>query len=343
MSLPVTRRQFVRAGLRLSLLAAGVVGVSSCSPSSAASSPAPARLPRIGYLAVGPPPPGSAQNHEAFLEGLQALGYTVGENLVVEYRWVTAGHDQYAEFTAELLRDGVDLIVASGVLAAQAVKSATTQIPIVMVNVGDAVATGLVASLAHPGGNITGVSTLTPPLTGKRVELLRELVPSLSRVAVLGNPNVPDKARDWEEARAAMQDLGLEAILLPLEEPDELENAFAVARQKNADALIVLNDDVTFIYRRRIAELALQSQLPAIYPHSRFTEAGGLLSYGPNIPDLHRRAAYYVDRILKGTAPADLPVEQPREFELVINLKSAEALGLTIPQPLLLRTNSVIR
>jgi putative tryptophan/tyrosine transport system substrate-binding protein len=237
----------------------------------------------------------------------------------------------------------VDVIVAVGDAAINAAKHATSTIPIVMVASADPVGSGFVASLARPGGNLTGLSALSPELSGKRLELLREAIPGASRLAVLVHPTDPAKARNMREIRTAAQTLGVQLQTLEVRGPDEFENAFTALTREHAEALLVLGDPLTLTYRIRIVDLVAKGRLPAMYDLREFVEAGGLMAYGPSLPDLFRRAAYYVDRILKGTKPGDLPVEQPVKFELVINLKTTKTLGLSLPPSLLFQANEVLQ
>jgi putative ABC transport system substrate-binding protein len=305
-----------------------------------------AKMPRIGYLSVGFPPsrtgvpnPGLA----AFRQALRDLGYVEGQTLVIEERWAEGQAERFPALAAELVGLPVDLIVPTTTRAAQAAKNTTTTIPIVMVSAGDPIANGLVASLAHPGGNITGMSAMFPEVRGKQLELLRELRPGVSRVAVLWNP-AAIRRENVQELEGAALSLGLQMSSLEVRRAEAFASAFAAMHQAGTDALLVLPDPFLVDQdRRALAALALEHRLPAMYGWRLYVEAGGLMSYGPSLPDLYRRAAYYVDRILKGAKPADLPMEQPTKFELVINLKTAKALGLTIPPTLLMLADEVIR
>lgn len=299
----------------------------------------PAKVPRIGLLVDGASP-----RVEAFRQGLRELGYVEGQNALIEYRSAAEKGDRLADLAADLVRLRVDVIVAPDPPAARAAKNATRTIPIVMRSSGDPVEAGLVASLARPGGNITGLYSISEELIGKRLELLKEVVPQLSRVAVLWDPDSPGSVHWFRETEAAARSLGvhLQSLEARGSNPD-FERVLAVATRGSAGALITLRNPRIVVHRRRIAELALKSRLPAIYDDREFTEAGGLMSYGANLADLYRRAASYVDRILKGAKPADLPVEQPTTFELVVNLKTATALGLTISPSLLRRADHVIQ
>jgi putative ABC transport system substrate-binding protein len=295
---------------------------------------------RIGYLG-----PGSGSTLpaalDAFRQQLRQLGYVEGQNLTIEYRWAADNDEQLPRLAADLVRLKVDVIVVEGhTPAIQAAKNATSTIPIVMGVSGDPVKMGLVASLARPGGNVTGLSILT--LAPKRLELLKEAIPKLKHVAVLWNAANPVKVLDWRETQAAARALGLKLQSLEVRGPTDFQGAFDYATRDPADALVVFGDGLINSHRRQILDFAATRQLPAMYPYREFVDEGGLMSYAPSFTDLFRRAAVYVDRILKGAKPADLPVERPEKFELVINLKTAKALGQTIPQSLLLRADQVI-
>ncbi len=280
---------------------------------------------------------------QAFRQGLRELGYVEGQNIAIEFRWAEGKYDRLPGLAAELVRLKVNVIVASGPPAIQAAKQATETIPIVMAAIADAVAAGFVASLARPGGNITGLSLMLPELVGKQLELLKEVVPKVSRVALLGNPANPPYAQQVRQAQDAARALGVRLQPLEARDPSEIDKAFAAITTERADAVIVLPDTVLLDHRTRIADHAVRRRLPTVSGQSEQAEGGGLLAYGPSISDGVRRAATYVDKILKGAKPADLPVEQPTKFELVINLKTAKALGLTIPPSLLQRADEVIQ
>jgi putative tryptophan/tyrosine transport system substrate-binding protein len=282
---------------------------------------------------------------EAFLEGMRALGYVEGQHFVLEYRGAQGQFEGFPDLAAELVRLKVEVIVAQGTPAALAAKHATTTIPIVMVGVGDPVGSGLVASLARPGGNITGLSNLSPELVRKQLEFLKDVRPTVSRVAVLWNPANPASHLMVRAADVAAQALGVQLHLVEARGrgPDAFDSAFAAMTNAHADALLVLADTIFFEHRRRLAELAAMSHLPTMYQGREHVEAGGLISYAASVPDVWRHGATYVDKILKGAKPADLPVEQPTRFELVINLKTAQALGITMPPSLLLLADEVIR
>jgi len=300
----------------------------------------PARVHRIGYLASAS---GLGPLEEAFRQGLRELGYVEGKNIAIEYRLAQGKLDRLFDLAAELVRLKVDIIVTPNTLDAVAAQRATRTIPIVMAASGDAVATGLVASLARPGGNVTGLTALARELSGKRLELLKEAVPGLSRVAVLWNAANPDKARDLEETQVAAGTLRLQLQSLEVRGANDLEGAFRAANSKRVGALFTLTDTVTINHQPRIVDLATKRGLPTLFQTRDFVDAGGLIFYGPNDADLYRRAATYVDKILKGAKPSELPVEQPMRFELVINLKTAKKIGLTIPPQILMRADKVIR
>ncbi len=265
-----------------------------------------------------------------------------GQNLVLELRYVEGRLERVSEVVGELIRLNVDVIVAVSTPVIQAAQQATRAIPIVMFGVGDPVATGFVASLARPGGNITGLSQISPELSAKRLALLKEVIPEVSRVAVLSNPTNPSNVPQIRSTKAAAKALGVQLQLLEVRRPQDLEGAFQAAAQGRAGALVTLDDLFIFTHRMRIVALAAKSRLPAMYGWPTFAEAGGLMSYGPDFRDMYRQAAVLVDKILTGAKPADLPVEQPTKFELVINLKTAKTLGLMIPSSLRLRADQVI-
>ena len=302
-----------------------------------------ASLPRIGFLAPASlSDPRVPPYIRAFQEGLRELGYVEGRNIAIEFRWAEGQYERLPGLAAELVRLNVNVIVAAGPNAIQAAKQATATIPIVMAAVGDPVGTGFVASLARPGGNITGVSNMLPDLVGKQLELLKEVLPTVSRVALLGNPANPANASLERQAQDAARTLGVRLQPLWARDLREIDSAFTATKMERADALIVLTDTMLINHRTRVIDHAGQRRLPAVFGVSQFVEAGGLLAYGPSFADGYRRAAPYVDRILKGAKPGDLPIEQPTKFELVINLKTAKALGLTIPPSLLQRADQVI-
>jgi putative ABC transport system substrate-binding protein len=295
---------------------------------------------RIGMLEAIPAAQNAA-NLDALRKGLRDLGYVEGRNLVIEYRSADGRAERFPALAAELVRLKVDLIVTRGTPAARAAKNATGTIPVVMATMGDPRA--IVASFAHPGGNITGVTTFSTELTAKRIELLKELVPNLSRVGLLHNMGNPAAPPEWEETKTAARSLGLQAELLDVRSQGDLGRAFDLAVRQHIDALLIGADGLTQMHQQTIVDLVARNRLPAAYPAREFVEAGGLIAYAVNYPDLYFRFATFVDKIFKGAKPAELPVEQPTKFELVINLKTAKALGLTIPQSLLLRAYEVIQ
>src|SRR2546425_3432587 len=302
----------------------------------------PTKVPRIGFLSAISPSAVAARI-EAFRQGLRELGYVEGKNIVIEYRYAEGKPDRLSALAAELVRLKVDVIVTGGPAVNRPAKEATVTIPIVLGFDNDPVGNGFVASLARPGGNITGLSTHYPEISGKQLELLKDIIPRLSRVAVLGNSTVPGNAQALRETERAAGVFGVKLQYVEIENPEEIESAFRAARKGHADAVLVLGSQVVTSHAKQFAELAAKSQLPAIYWSPEFVEAGGLMTYSVSITDLFRRAATYVDKILKGAKPADLPVEQPTKFDLVINLKAAEQIGLTIPQSVLYRADKVIK
>jgi putative ABC transport system substrate-binding protein len=298
-------------------------------------------IPRIGVLLPGSPASFSVRT-EAFLDGLKELGYVEGRTIAIEWKWGEDRLDTLSGLAADLVRSNVDVIVTGGTSAAKALKATTQTIPIVMALVGDPVAAGLVNNLARPGGNATGFSIVAPELGTKRLELLKEIVPNLSSIAVLSNTKNPQSKIEMKEMQRAAQVLGLHLHPAEISTGDELENAFAAMNSVAAQALIVLTDPILFSQRKRTVDLAGKYKLPAVYFFQGFVEEGGLMSYGPSDTDLFRRAAGYVDRILKGVKPSELPVEQPTKFDLYINLSTAKALGVTIPETFLARADKVI-
>jgi ABC-type uncharacterized transport system substrate-binding protein len=312
-------------------------------PLAAEAQPA-GKVPRIGYLAASL----AATPHlpEAFRQGLRDLGYVEGRNVMIEYRDAEGKFERLPALAAELVALKVDVILAPSTVAALAAKQATRTLPIVFAAVADPVASGLVTSLARPGGNVTGLSLLTPELVGKCLELLKQSVPGVSRVAVLWSPGALGERTDKDllkEADVAARALGVRLQFVEARGPADVDRAFSDMTRARADALTVLASTMFIIERRRLVDLAAKNRLPAVYALGEFVDAGGLMSYGPNFADLYRRAATYVDKILKGAKPGDLPVEQPTKFELVINLNAAKALGLTIPPSLLGQADEVIR
>jgi putative ABC transport system substrate-binding protein len=303
----------------------------------------PAKVSRIGYLALAPLSTLSPRI-EIFRQSLRELGYVEGKNIVIEYRHAEGKLDRLSALSAELVRLKVDVIVTGGGGGAtRAAKEATKTIPIVMAGDVDPVGQGSVTSLARPGGNVTGLATLTPEISGKRLELLKEIVPKLSRVAVLGTSTGPSTARLLKEVEPVAGAFGVKLQFLDVQSPKDIETAFRAASKGRAEGVLVLTGPVINAQRKQIADLAAKRRLPAIYPFPEYVEAGGLMSYSANIADLYRRAAVYVDKILKGAKPADLPVEQPVKFEFIINLKAAKQIGLTIPPNVLVRADKVIK
>ena len=278
-----------------------------------------------------------------FRQGLRDLGYVEGQNIVIEYRWAEGNYDRLPALIGELIAQKVDVIVTAGTPATLAVKKATSLVPLVMVAVGDPVGTGVVPSLNRPGGNITGLTSISPEMDGKRLELLREVVPSVSHVAVLWNAASPLQAVAEKQTQAAAQVLRMKVLSLGVRTLGEIDAALATIVREKPAALLVLADRLFLQHRAHIMDFATQQRLPGVHAYRELVEVGGLMSFGPSYADMHRRAAYFVDRILKGAKPADLPVERPGLFELVINLKAAKALGLTIPQSVLLRATEVIQ
>ncbi len=330
------RREFVGT------LAGGLLAA----PLAAEAQPA-AKVARIGYLLFGPlESPETRITLEAFRQGLRERGYVEGQNIVIEYRSADGKIERFPRLASELARLKVDLIVAGNTPMARAAQQATTTIPIVSMAMGDPVGDGLVASLARPGGNITGSTFLGPELVPKRLDLLKEALPKISRVAALWHPGAFGEHTMTEMlkgAEAAARTLGVQLQLVGVRGPDEFDRAFSAMTKERAEALMVFPSTMLFNERRRIVDLAAKSHMPTMYQSRQFVELGGLISYGASITDLVRRAATYVDKILKGAKPGDLPVEQPTKFELVINLKTAKALGLTIPPSVLGRADEVIQ
>jgi putative ABC transport system substrate-binding protein len=302
----------------------------------------PAKVPRTGYLGATPPSTYPARI-EAFRQGLRELGYVEGKNIVVEYRYAEGKADRERELAAELVRLKVDVIVTAGPTVTRAAKEATVTIPIVFAQDGDPVASGFVASLARPGGNITGLSTLAPEISGKRLELLKEIVPKLSRVTVIGSSTEPGTAQVLKEMEIAAGSLKVKLQYLDVLSFKDIETVFRAAAKGSADGVVMLGSAVFNTHRIEIVKLAVKNRLPATYTRPEYVEDGGLMTYGPSINDLFRRAAIYVDKILKGAKPADLAVEQPKKFEFIINLKAAKQIGLTIPPNVLSRADRVIR
>lgn len=306
----------------------------------AADAQQPAKVPRIGVLISGSP-----TTHrfiaDAFRQDLRELGYIEGQHISLEYRWSEGKLDRLPDLAAELVRLKVDVIVVGGTTAVRAAKQATSTIPIVVFGAGNLVGAGLVANLARPGGNITGTHDLSPELSSKRLELLKETVPKLSRVAVLWNR--PESARKLREIEAAARTFGMQLQPLEVRTPDEFQGAYAAMIRQRADALVIVMDSFTLFHRRKLVDLSVKSRLPMVCEASEFASDGCLIAYGPDRLDAIRKAAGFVDRILKGAKPGDLPIDQPSKFHLIINLKTAKAVGVTIPQSLLVRTDHVIQ
>ncbi len=325
-------------GLSLALLLGMLSGALTADAQS------PGKVLRIGTLLSGtrPSTPDWKQRWP-FVQGLRELGWVEGQNIVIEDRWAEGRTDRLHALAAELVRLNVDVILTRSWPAAVAAKQATTTIPIVITGAGDPVGTGLVASLAHPGGNITGLGDLATELSAKRLQLLKEAVPKLSRVAVLWNSADGGMTLRFRAIQVAAQKLGVTVRPLAVQEPEDFDQAFVAMIQERTGALLVISDILTLSHRKRIIEFADQHRIPAMYESRGFVDAGGLISYGPILADVERRGAAYVDKILRGARPAQLPVEEPTRFELVVNLKTANALGLTIPQSILIRTDEAIR
>src|SRR5262245_35792026 len=302
----------------------------------------PKKVPRIGYLSATSLS-AIAGRTEAFQQGLRELGLLEGKNIVIEWRSSEGKADRLPGLAAELVRLKVDIIVSGGPTATRSAKEATSTIPIVMAFDNDPVGSGFVASLARPGGNITGLSTLAPEISGKQLELLKEIVPRLSRVGVLGTSTNPGNAQVLKEMELAAGAYGVQIQYLDVRDPKDIETAFRAASKGRADAVVALASTFLISQQAQIAKLAIKSRLPAMYERREYVELGGLMAYGVSINDLDRRAATYVDKILKGTKPADLPVEQPIKFEFIINLKAAKQIGLTIPPNVLVRADRVVK
>ena len=324
------RRDFIR-----------LLGGAAAALPLAARAQQPGRIWRIGVLETSPAA-SNAANFDAFRKGLRELGYVEGQNLILDYRSADGRAERFPQLAAELLRLNVDLIVTRGTPAVMAAKNATGTVPVVMAASGEPVRTGVVAGLARPGGNVTGLSALTSASVAKRLELMREMVAGIRRIAFLLNMGNPISPSSWEEFKTATPSLGFEAQLLDVRKSEDIVQAFDTAIAQRADAILVANDTVTLANRGQVVELAAKHRMPAMYHAREFVDAGGLMTYGVSYPDLYRRAATFVDKIFKGAKPADLPVEQPTKFELVINLKVARALGLDLPATVLARADEVI-
>ncbi len=334
-----SRRQAFDAtdGRRRLLLAAGLATL--LAPRRAAALAAPYR---IGFLGNSTPTL-EANLIGPFRQGLRDLGYVEGSNLTIEWRWAEGNYDRFPKLVAELAAQKVALIVTAGTPASLAVERAAPTMPLVMVAVGDPVGSGLVKSLSLPGGNATGLTSIAPDLEGKRLELLKEIVPELERVSILWNPSNPFHIGSERQARAAARELRIDVHSAAGRTAADFNSAFAELRAQHPGALIVLADRVFLHNRDRIVAFAEQNRLPAVYAYRELVDAGGLMSFGPNYADMHRRAAHYVDRILKGAKPGELPIELPSKFELIINVKRAQALGLALPESVLLRANEIVR
>jgi putative ABC transport system substrate-binding protein len=299
------------------------------------------KVPRIGYLTAASAS-AMVPRANAFRQGLRELGYVEGKNILIEYQYADGKLDRLPALAAELVRLNIDIIVSGGPAATRPAREATSTIPIIMAQDGDPVGNGFVASLAQPGGNITGLSTVAPEMSGKRLELLKEIIPKLSRVAVFGNSSDPGNARVLKETELAAAAFGLKLQYIEVVSLADIETAFRSASKGRADAVLLIPNPILTPHRALVADLAVKSRLPVIYD-TQYVEAGGLMTYGVNLPDLDRRAATYVDKILKGAKPADLPVEQPTKFEFIINLKAAQQIGLTIPPNVLARADKVLK
>ena len=320
-------------------LALGAMLLAVCFPAQAQQ---PTRIPHIGILTTFSPSVVSARI-EGFRQGLRELGYVEGKNIVIEWRSAGGNNDRLPVLAAELVGLKVDVIVSPGPTATRAFKEATSTIPIVMAQDTDPVGSGFVASLARPGGNITGLATLAPEMGGKQLELLKEIVPKLSRMAVIGNSTIPGDAQALRETVLAAGAYEIYLRYLDVMDTKDLEATFRVAAKGRADGLLVLGNPYLNAQRKQVVDLAAKHRLPATYTRPEYIDAGGLMYYGTNYPDLFRRAAYYVDKILKGAKPADLPIEQPKKFELIVNLKAAKQIGLTISPNVLARADRVLK
>jgi putative tryptophan/tyrosine transport system substrate-binding protein len=331
----LSRRAFISS---LAALAAG--SVTALKPHNArAQQPASPR--RIGVLLVGFSP--ESKEAQAFRQGLRDAGYAEGRDVVIEWRSANGDYDKVPALVADLVQRKVDVIVVESTVAARAVKRATSTIPIVMAIVADPVGSGLVTNLAHPGGNVTGLSLMSTDLNAKRLQLLKEAIPRLTRVAILWNPDTPYHTKVVEDLKAVAPLLSIELSFVGVRTPEEFGPAFSAISQAHAQALYVIDDPFFFTHRMTLLKLASKVRLPAVYGQRPFADPGGLMSFGPNFGDVFRRSAAYVDKILKGAKPGDLPIEQPTKFEFVVNLKTAKALGITIPQSILVRADEVIR
>lgn len=303
--------------------------------------PAQAKLPSVGFMGNSTAVL-EANLVGAFRDGLRELGYEQGRNIVIEYRWAEGDYERFPALVAELIAAQVDVIVTAGTPAALAVKKATSTVPLVMVAVGDPVGTGLVSNLARPGGNLTGLSSVAPDLEGKRLDILRQIVPTLSRVAVFFNSLNPFHVISIKNAQSAAQVMGIKLQLHDIRETEDLDVAFAAIRNERPDALLILADRVFLHNRKPIMDFTEEQRLPNVNAYKELVETGGLISYGPSYEDMHKRAAIYVDKILKGANPTDLPIEQPAKFTFIVNLKAAKTLGVIVPPSLLALADNVI-
>ena len=321
---------------RIFTLLAGTLLLALCAPARAQEG---GKIPRVGILFIG----GREQPHlESFKQGLRERGYVEGKNIRLEYRYAEGKYDRLPDLAAEFVREKVDVIVTTSAISAQAARQVTKTIPIVITS-GSPVERGLAESFAKPAGNVTGLTTFALELSGKRVELLKETVPKMTRLAALWSSSENISVMGFKETEDAAKALSLPMLAAELDPPGEMEKTFAELAKARVDALVVVLSPLITLHSKRIVELALKHRLPGMYPTRQFTEEGGLMAYGPLVDDLYRRAATYVDKILKGAKPADLPVEQPMKFELVINLKTAKQIGLTIPPNVLARADWVIK
>ena len=296
------------------------------------------RVWRVGYLAGSPRVP----QIDAFVQGLRDLGYIEGQNVVIEFKLAYGELERLPDLAAELVQSNPDVIVAASTIGGLTAKKATSTIPIVVIASHDGVKLGLYASLAHPGANVTGIESMAPGLDAKRLEFLKEAVPELSHLSVIYNPNYPGSGDHLENISTAARAVGADVRLIEVRSPSDFDGAFTTILSDSPDALLTVADPLVFAHRERIVQFTLQNSLPNVHEWKAFADLGGMMSYGPNMPDMWRRAAYYADKILKGAEPTDLPVEQPTVFELIINLRTANALGVMIPQSLLLRASELI-
>jgi len=318
-----------------------VAGLGLLNLSNAADAQRAAAPRHIGVLVVARAP--QSEEAQAFRRALLSAGYSEGSDVVIEWRAADGDYGRVPELVADLVQRKVDVLVVESTIASQAAKRATSTIPIVMTSIADPIGSGLVANLAHPGGNITGLTIMTSDLVAKRLQLLKDITPRLARVAVLGNPDSPYTRKVSEELKAVAPSLSIKLNVVSARMPEQFDPAFSAISRAHAQALYVIEDSMFSIQRATILERTLKARLPAIYRQREFTDQGGLMSYGTNFGDMFRRAAGYVDKILRGTKPADLPIEQPTKFELVVNLKTAKELGIAIPESILLRADEVIR